>query len=76
METGQTPLNLLSLACVCRVWIVSLMGSKLGVDGGAAMAGALPQLTLLTTLKYVCEPVSLDAVMCECGMCSGSDDHV
>ena len=40
------------------------------------MAGALPQLTLLTTLKYVCEPVSLDAVMCECGMCSGSDDHV
>ena len=32
---------------------VSLSGNSLGVEGGAAMAGAVQHLTSLTTLEYV-----------------------
>ena len=42
------------LCIVCGVWVfASLSENTLGAKGGAAMAGTVPHLTLLTTLEYV-----------------------
>ena len=39
---------------VCAVCVdVSLSGNRLYAEGGSTIAGALPRLTSLTTLKYV-----------------------